>query len=112
LPAVGRGTWPNRTSHQALLDADRFTMPLLIRAWQPGDAFRPFGMCGRRKKLQDFFADLKLPRDQRRRVPLLVAPEGILWVGGHRPDHRFCATAASTRIVIAELLDPSPKGGD
>jgi len=115
LPAVGRGTWPNRTSHQALLDADRFTMPLLIRAWQPGDAFRPFGMCGRRKKLQDFFADLKLPRDQRRRVPLLVAPEGILWVGGLRADERFAATASTTRSVIAELLDstfgPGAEGG-
>jgi len=96
----------------AILDADLFTMELVVRSWAAGDAFRPLGMHGRRKKLQDYFADMKLPRAARRRVPLLVAPEGILWVGGHRPDHRFCATAASARIVIAELLDPSPKGGD
>lgn len=115
LPAVGCGTGPNRTSHRALLDADRFTLPLLIRAWRPGDAFRPLGMGGRRKKLQDLFADLKVPRDQRRRVPLLVAPEGILWVGGLRADERFAATASTTRTVIAELLDstfgPGAEGG-
>ncbi|MGH7166676.1 MAG: tRNA lysidine(34) synthetase TilS [Nitrospiraceae bacterium] len=114
-PAVGCGSGPNRTSHQALLDADRFTMPLLIRSWQPGDAFRPFGMGGRRKKLQDLFADLKLPREQRGRVPLLVAPEGILWVAGLRADERFAATASTTRTVIAELLDstvgPGAGGG-
>ena len=103
---------PTPSRSMAILDADLFTMELVVRSWAAGDAFRPLGMHGRRKKLQDYFADMKLPRAARRRVPLLVAPEGILWVGGHRPDHRFCATAASTRIVIAELLDPSPKGGD
>jgi tRNA(Ile)-lysidine synthase len=114
-PAVGCGSGPNRTSYRALLDADRFTMPLLIRSWQPGDAFRPFGMGGRRKKLQDLFADLKLPREQRGRVPLLVAPEGILWVGGLRADDRFAATASTARTVIAELLEstlgPGAGGG-
>ncbi len=105
-------TIPTPSRSVAILDADLFTMELVVRSWAAGDAFRPLGMRGRRKKLQDYFADMKLPRAARRRVPLLVAPEGILWVGGHRPDHRFCATAASTRIVIAELLDPSPNGGD
>ncbi|MGH7250694.1 MAG: tRNA lysidine(34) synthetase TilS [Nitrospiraceae bacterium] len=103
---------PTPSRSVAILDADLFTMELVVRSWAAGDAFRPLGMQGRRKKLQDYFADLKLPRAARRRVPLLVAPEGILWVGGHRPDHRFCATAASRRIVTAELLDPSPNGGD
>lgn len=105
-------TIPTPSRSLAILDADLFTMELVVRSWAAGDAFRPLGMQGRRKKLQDYFADMKLPRAARRRVPLLVAPEGILWVGGHRSDHRFCATAASKRIVIAELMDPSPNGGD
>lgn len=106
LPAI-----PTPSRSVAILDADRFTMDLAVRSWEAGDAFRPLGMQGRRKKLQDYFADMKLPRAARRRVPLLVAPEGILWVGGHRPDHRFSATAASRRILIAELVDPAPNGG-
>jgi tRNA(Ile)-lysidine synthase len=48
-----------------------------------------------RKKLQDLFTDLHVPRLWRDRVPLLVNETGIAWVVGHRiaewakapPDH-------------------------
>ncbi len=72
--------------------ADRFTAwlapgalsgPVLVRARQPGDRFRPLGMA-QEKKLQDFFTDLKVPRAWRDRVPLLVSAEGIAWVAGYR----------------------------
>ncbi len=110
-PADGCQSEPSRSSNRAVFDADRFTMPLIIRSWQPGDAFQPFGMRGRRKKLQDFFADLKVPREQRERIPLLVAPEGILWLGGLRTDERFAATGSTTRTVIAELLGSTSEPG-
>lgn len=97
---------------RAIFDADRFTVDgLMLRSWRPGDWFQPLGMKGRRKKLQDFFADLKLPREQRTRVPLLVAPEGILWIAGLRADHRFQATPATTRHVIVELCDDLSEEG-
>ncbi len=103
---------PTPSRNTAIFDADRFTMDLAVRSWLPGDTFQPLGMHGQRKKLQDYFADIKLPREERRRVPLLVAPEGILWVGGHRPDHRFCTTPSTTRTLIAELTDGGPDRGD
>ena len=92
----------------ALLDADCFTLDLTIRSWMPGDAFQPIGMGGHQKKLQDYFSDIKLPRPVRQRVPLLVAPEGILWIVGHRVDQRFGATSSTTRRIIAELVEPAP----
>jgi len=96
----------------AYLDADRFTLDLVVRTWRPGDAFQPAGMGGRHKKVQDFFSDLKVPREVRRHLPLLVAPEGILWVAGYRVDHRFCATAGSRRVLKAEIIDVgSDRGG-
>ena len=85
------------------LDADTFTPDLRIRSWTPGDVFRPKGMGGRQKKLQDFFSDIKLPRSQRVKVPLLVSPEGILWVGGLRADERFQVSSATTSVVIATM---------
>lgn len=87
----------------AILDADRFTCELLLRTWKSGDVFCPSGMGGRRKKLQDYFTDIKLPRAQRKRVPLLAAPEGILWVVGYRSDHRFAVTPSTARTVIARV---------
>jgi tRNA(Ile)-lysidine synthase len=95
----------------AVLDADRFTAQLRVRSWQPGDAFQPAGMRGRTKKLQDYFSDIKLPRQARHRVPLIVAPEGILWVVGHRTDHRFSASAEAKRRLILTVSDHSLEGG-
>ena len=85
------------------LDRGSFSTPLTVRSWQAGDLFFPKGLGGKRKKIQDFFSDIKLPRSQRSRVPLLVAPEGILCVGALRADERFQATATTTSRVLAQV---------
>ncbi|MEX0829523.1 MAG: tRNA lysidine(34) synthetase TilS [Nitrospirales bacterium] len=85
------------------IDTNTFTPELRVRSWMPGDVFCPKGLGGRQKKLQDFFSDIKLPRSQREKVPLLVAPEGILWVGGLREDERFQPSSTTTSIVIATM---------
>jgi len=90
------------------LDGDHFTPQLVVRQWKPGDAFHPFGMNGRRKKVQDFFSDLKVSRLQRSAVPLVVAPEGIVWLAGFRPDHRFRIMKKTTRIVALKLGPETP----
>ena len=65
------------------LPAGRISPPLTVRSWRPGDTFRPLGLGGRRKKLQDFFVDRKVPRDRRGTVPLVVDGRlGIVWVAG------------------------------
>jgi tRNA(Ile)-lysidine synthase len=110
-PAVGQ------TGRAATFDADLVTLPLLVRSWTAGDWFRPAGLGGKRKKLQDYFADIKLARHERTRVPVLVAPEGIMWIGGYRADQRFLAGTGTARTVTVELLDgdrhnnPSGEGG-
>jgi tRNA(Ile)-lysidine synthase len=62
-------------------------------------------MGGHRKKLQDYFSDLKLPRHERSRIPLIVAPEGIVWVCCHRTDDRFRPTSATKRRLLITLID-------
>jgi len=89
----------------ALFDADRFSEPLVVRAWQAGDRFSPHGMKGKSKKLQDFFTDRKVARHKRDQVPLLVAPEGILWVVGMQQDERFVVREGTTRCVVASVSD-------
>lgn len=95
----------------ACLDLDCVSLPLKVRSWQPGDAFQPTGMGGQTKKLQDFFSDIKLPHRARTCVPIILAPEGILWVAGHRTDHRFCARVGTRRTLRLELLESTSEGG-
>jgi tRNA(Ile)-lysidine synthase len=93
------------SSPQVLFDADRYSEPLLVRSWQAGDRFSPHGMKGKSKKLQDFFIDEKIARHQRKNIPLLVAPEGILWIVGMRQDERFVVRRETTRCLVASVSD-------
>jgi tRNA(Ile)-lysidine synthase len=92
------GLW---TSH-GIFDADKLCYPLTARPRRDGDVFYPFGF-GRRKKLQDFYVDMKVPRDERNRVPLIVSGEDIIWVVGYRGDERFKVTAETKKIVRLEV---------
>jgi len=91
------------SAQRALFDADRYSEPLIIRSWKSGDRFSPQGMQGSHKKLQDFFTDSKIARDQRDKIPLLVAPEGILWVVGMRQDERFVISRGTSKCLIASV---------
>jgi tRNA(Ile)-lysidine synthase len=94
-----------------LVDADRVSLPLMVRNWLPGDRFHPAGMGGHSKKLQDFFTDLKIPVAARSRIPLVVAPEGILWIVGYRQDERWTPTAATKRCLVFTFDNLSPRKG-
>ena len=93
-----------RHHSEIYLDPAKFTPELALRSWVPGDIFCPTGLGGRQKKLQDFFSDLKVPRSQRNKVPLLVAPEGIVWVGGLRADERFQVSPSTTSVIMAKMI--------
>ena len=61
---------------------------LYVRPRRQGDFFYPTGMEGR-KKLSDYFTDLKIPRHVRDKIPLLFCGEELVWVVGYRRDKRF-----------------------
>ncbi len=80
-------------------DADALGPRPFVRTWQPGDRFQPLGMKGE-KKLQDFFVDEKVPRQERAAVPLLCATDGrIAWVVGYRIAEPFKVTPQTKRVV-------------
>ncbi|MEX5213583.1 MAG: tRNA lysidine(34) synthetase TilS [Nitrospiraceae bacterium] len=99
--SIGKGR-----SLSMAFDASRVSPTLSLRSWQPGDRFCPAGMGGRQKKLQDLFTDLKIPRADRDRLPVLVSPEGILWVVGCRADHRFAPSITTKQVFMVEV-EPS-----
>jgi tRNA(Ile)-lysidine synthase len=88
-----------------IMDADEVPDALIVRRRLPGDWFCPIGMGGRRKKLQDFFVDQKVARHRRDQVPLVLAPSGIVWVGGYRGDERFRPQSGTSTIVRLSLVE-------
>jgi tRNA(Ile)-lysidine synthase len=87
----------------AAVRADKIAGALAVRNRRPGDRFRPAGLTGR-KKLQDFFVDLKIARNERDRVPLVVDEnDRIVWVAGHRIDETFRVTDAAQHVLLLRL---------
>ncbi len=86
----------------AIINADKLTFPLAIRARKDGDFFYPFGF-GKRKKLQDYFVDEKIPRDERDIVPLLVNNDEIVWVVGYRTDERYKIEKNTKKVLKCSI---------
>lgn len=89
----------------AYFDANSLAPGLHLRFWQHGDSFVPLGMQGR-KKLSDFFNDLKIDGYQKSRIPLLCDGNGeIAWVVGYRSDQRFRVREETRNILIVKIQE-------
>ena len=80
------------------VDSSKLKFPLLVRKWQRGDYFYPFGMQGK-KKLSKFFKDEKLSLPQKENCWLLCSGGEIVWVIGLRADARFAIDEGTKRIL-------------
>ncbi|UCD36010.1 MAG: tRNA lysidine(34) synthetase TilS, partial [Nitrospiraceae bacterium] len=95
---VESGGEAGKNRDEAMLDADKVVSPLKIRRRSEGDYFYPLGF-GKRKKLQDFFVDEKIPRDERDSVPVVLSGSKIIWIAGYRADDRFKVTDRTEKIL-------------
>ena len=90
-------------SNVEYIDADRIAgQELILRSWKDGDAFVPLGMRTK-KKVSDFFVDVKIPLYEKRNVPILETRSGdIVWVCGCRIDDRFKVTTETRSVMKLE----------
>jgi len=86
----------------ACIDKDKLEFPLKLRKWHEGDYFYPLGLNAR-KKLSDFFTDIKLNRWEKQNTWLLTSGNDIVWVVGYRIDHRFRITATTQTVLQISL---------
>jgi tRNA(Ile)-lysidine synthase len=86
----------------AVFDGDKTGTALTVRPRKNGDFFYPMGF-GKRKKLQDYFVDEKVPRDERDSVPIIVSGDDIVWIAGFRGDERFKVTEETKKVVKLEV---------
>jgi tRNA(Ile)-lysidine synthase len=95
---------PTKPLNEVNLDFDKLEFPLTLRRWENGDSFIPLGMKGR-KKLQDFFTDIKLNRFEKEEVWLLCSGKNIVWVVGYRIDDRYKVTVSTKTIYFVRLVE-------
>jgi tRNA(Ile)-lysidine synthase len=97
------GSLGSDRQHTAFFDMDKLTFPMLLRNALPGDRFMPLGMQGT-QKVKNFFINNKIPRDIRRKTPVLVSRSAIVWIVGHRIDERAKVIQQTRNVLKIELF--------
>jgi len=83
------------------IDADLLDAPLILRNWQPGDAYRPHGRREARK-LKEMFQAVRTPSRERSRWPVLESGGRVIWTRGMPPAEEICASAKTRAGVVIE----------
>jgi tRNA(Ile)-lysidine synthase len=86
--AFGGGRVTCERAADGPLDAAALAPELEVRAWRAGDRMRS-------RTLQDLFTDLKVPRERRHQLPVVVSAGEIAWVPGVATGERFRASEST-----------------
>lgn len=96
-------TQPGQLPSRATLNAIKAgKSPLIVRNARPGDRMTPLGLNGT-KKLQDIFTDAKVPREQRRQIPVVECRGEIVWLPGYRVARGWEVPTARSRSLLLTL---------
>ncbi|MDU3137362.1 MAG: tRNA lysidine(34) synthetase TilS [Anaerococcus prevotii] len=85
-------------------DRDKLTFPLSVRFRKNGDKFRPIGL-GHSKKLKDFFIDMKVDKEKREKIPLILSENDIIWVTSFRSSEDYKVDPSTKNIMKIEVYD-------
>jgi tRNA(Ile)-lysidine synthase len=80
---------PNTDNSIIFVDGDKLKYPLVLKRYEKGAVFQPFGMNGKSKKVSKFFKDEKLSLLQKENTWILYSDNEIVWIVGIRQDERF-----------------------
>ncbi len=97
---TGANINPSEKDKNGSVDFSKLEFPLVWRRWKKGDYFYPLGMKKKKKKLSDFFTDIKLSLPEKERVWLLESAGKIVWIVGYRVDERFKVTEKTKETLI------------
>ncbi|MDD5659691.1 MAG: tRNA lysidine(34) synthetase TilS [Actinomycetota bacterium] len=102
ISEIDKDTIINSCANEAYMDLNSIRFPVIVRNWNKGDKFYPFGMA-KEKKLQDFFTDTKIPFHLRSSIPIFCDSEKIIWIGNLRIDNRVKIREETKKILHLKI---------
>ena len=97
-PSEKRGS---KSNNIAVFDAEKLSLPLVVRYRQEGDRIKQSGMNGS-KKLSDIFTDEKIEKPLRDKIPIVEKDGEILFVCGLRKSSLYAADENTKKYLIIE----------
>ena len=90
------------TGSRLYIDAEKCRFPLVLRNWQPGDRFQPFGLSGV-KKVKDFLTDRKIYGEAKKNALVLESNGDIVALPGIMVSERYKINSSTKRILKIEI---------
>ncbi|HZK25578.1 MAG TPA: tRNA lysidine(34) synthetase TilS [Oscillospiraceae bacterium] len=88
--------------HEAYCAADKLQQPLTVRIREPGDRVKLLGSPGSRK-VKKILIDKKIPQHKRDQLPVVIAGEEIIWLGGVDIAHAYRVTADTKQVLHLKI---------
>lgn len=88
-----------KSNNVAIFDADKVSLPFVVRGRKDGDKIALAGMSGR-KKLSDLFTDEKIKRQERDGVPVVEKDGEILFVCGLRQTKLYSPDENTKKLIV------------
>ena len=82
---------------------------LTVRGWRPGDRMAPLGLGGT-TSLADLFAARRVPRAERRSLPVVTSAGEVAWIPGVATGERFRVGAATAATVVLSARREARRG--
>ena len=79
-----------------VFDFNKVKGGITIRNRQQGDKIK---LAGGSKKLKDLFIDLKIPREDRCKIPVMVDQEGVILVGDYRVSENYKIDSQTKEVL-------------
>ncbi|URZ14695.1 tRNA lysidine(34) synthetase TilS [Clostridium felsineum] len=83
-------------------DADKAGKNITVRYRVDGDKFMPLGMKNN-KKLKDIFINLKIPREERKKIPLICFGGEIAWITKFKISEKFKIDNNTKKILEIKI---------
>jgi tRNA(Ile)-lysidine synthase len=80
------------------LDSALISFPLLLRSFQPGELFQPYGSPGK-KKISRYLNERKIPAKERAAWPVLLSGNRVVALVGLELDHNFRIANSAGKIL-------------
>lgn len=85
-----------------IIDYDKIEKGIQLRCRKPGDFF-VFDKEGRKKSLNRYFIDEKIPRDMRDQIPLVADGSHIVWIVGRRVSSHYQISEGTSHYLKLEF---------
>lgn len=85
------------------LDWGRISGSLVVRNWRPGDHYHPAGHAGD-TKIKILFQEARIPLWERRRWPVILCQDSIVWSSKFGPATEYAATPLTRTILKVQEL--------